>query len=72
MRLAEKFGRTVIVFVDTPAAFPGIESEERGVAEAIATNLRDMMMLDTAIIVLVNAVSRSATGSSCRSTPSTA
>jgi acetyl-CoA carboxylase carboxyl transferase subunit alpha len=54
MRLAEKFGRTVIIFVDTPAAYPGIESEERGVAEAIATNLRDMMMLDTSVIVLVS------------------
>jgi acetyl-CoA carboxylase carboxyl transferase subunit alpha len=54
MRLAEKFGRTVIIFVDTPAAYPGIESEERGVAEAIATNLRDMMMLDTSIVVLVS------------------
>src|SRR5437773_4675794 len=36
MRLAEKFHRPIVVFVDTPAAFPGIESEERGVAEAIA------------------------------------
>jgi acetyl-CoA carboxylase carboxyl transferase subunit alpha len=54
MRLAEKFGRSIIVFVDTPAAYPGIDSEERGVAEAIAVNLRDMMMLDTPIIVLVN------------------
>jgi acetyl-CoA carboxylase carboxyl transferase subunit alpha len=54
MRLAEKFSRPVIVFVDTPAAYPGIESEERGVAEAIAVNLRDMMMLDTPIIVIVS------------------
>jgi acetyl-CoA carboxylase carboxyl transferase subunit alpha len=54
MRLAEKFGRPVIVFVDTPAAYPGIESEERGVAEAIAVNLRDMMVLDTPIIVIVS------------------
>ena len=54
MRLAEKFGRPIIVFVDTPAAYPGIESEERGVAEAIAVNLRDMMLLDTPIIVVVN------------------
>jgi acetyl-CoA carboxylase carboxyl transferase subunit alpha len=54
MRLAEKFGRTIIIFVDTPAAYPGIESEERGVAEAIATNLRDMMLLDTSVIVLVS------------------
>src|SRR5712692_9738656 len=54
MRLAEKFHRPVIVFVDTPAAFPGIESEERGVAEAIAVNLREMMLLDTSIIVIVS------------------
>src|SRR5688572_13142592 len=54
MRLAEKFRRPVIVFVDTPAAFPGIESEERGVAEAIAVNLRDMMLLDTPVIVIVS------------------
>src|SRR6058998_3641703 len=54
MRLAEKFSRPIIVFVDTPAAYPGIESEERGVAEAIAVNLRDMMMLDTPIVVIVS------------------
>jgi acetyl-CoA carboxylase carboxyl transferase subunit alpha len=54
MRLAEKFGRPVLVFVDTPAAYPGIESEERGVAEAIAVNLRDMMLLDTPILVIVS------------------
>lgn len=54
MRLAEKFRRPVIVFVDTPAAYPGIESEERGVAEAIAANLRDMMLLDTPVIVIVS------------------
>jgi acetyl-CoA carboxylase carboxyl transferase subunit alpha len=54
MRIAEKFGRPIVAFVDTPAAFPGIESEERGVAEAIAVNLRDMMLLDTPIIVIVS------------------
>ncbi|MGE3521183.1 MAG: acetyl-CoA carboxylase carboxyltransferase subunit alpha [Vicinamibacterales bacterium] len=54
MRLAEKFSRPILVFVDTPAAYPGIDSEERGVAEAIATNLRDMMLLDTPVIVLVS------------------
>src|ERR1700716_1064493 len=54
MRLAEKFRRPIIVFVDTPAAFPGIESEERGVAEAIAVNLREMMLLDAPIIVVVS------------------
>src|SRR5882672_2542454 len=54
MRLAEKFSRPILVFVDTPAAYPGIESEERGVAEAIAVNLRDMMVLDTPIVVIVS------------------
>ena len=54
MRLAEKFRRPIVVFVDTPAAYPGIESEERGVAEAIAVNLRDMMVLDTAIVIIVS------------------
>src|SRR5438477_5040821 len=54
MRLAEKFHRPIIVFIDTPAAYPGIESEERGVAEAIAANLRDMMLLDTPIIIVVS------------------
>jgi acetyl-CoA carboxylase carboxyl transferase subunit alpha len=54
MRLAEKFHRPIVIFVDTPAAFPGIESEERGVAEAIAANLRDMMLLDAPIIVIVS------------------
>src|SRR6266511_1251 len=54
MRLAEKFRRPIVVFVDTPAAYPGIESEERGVAEAIAVNIRDMMMLETPIIVIVS------------------
>jgi len=54
MQLAEKFQRPIIVFIDTPAAYPGIESEERGVAEAIAVNIRDMMRLDTPIIVTVS------------------
>jgi acetyl-CoA carboxylase carboxyl transferase subunit alpha len=54
MRLAEKFSRPIVVFVDTPAAYPGIDSEERGVAEAIAVNLREMMLLDTSIVVIVS------------------
>jgi acetyl-CoA carboxylase carboxyl transferase subunit alpha len=54
MQLAEKFQRPVICFVDTPAAYPGIESEERGVAEAIALNLREMMMLDVPVIIIVH------------------
>jgi acetyl-CoA carboxylase carboxyl transferase subunit alpha len=53
MQLAQKFNRPVIVFIDTPAAYPGVESEERGVAEAIAFNLREMMMLEVPIVVLV-------------------
>jgi acetyl-CoA carboxylase carboxyl transferase subunit alpha len=53
MRLAEKFHRPILAFVDTPAAYPGIESEERGVAEAIALNLREMSLLDVPIIVIV-------------------
>ena len=53
MRLAEKFGRPIIVFVDTPAAFPGVESEERGIAEAIALNLREMMLLDVPIVIII-------------------
>src|SRR3954454_18024857 len=54
MQLAEKFRRPVICFVDTPAAYPGIESEERGVAEAIALNLREMAVLDVPILVVVH------------------
>ena len=54
MQLAEKFGRPIVVFVDTPAAYPGIDSEERGVAEAIATNLREMAMLRVPVIVIVS------------------
>src|SRR3954468_11881430 len=53
MQMAQKFNRPIIVFVDTPAAYPGIESEERGIAEAIALNLREMAMLDVPIIVNV-------------------
>jgi acetyl-CoA carboxylase carboxyl transferase subunit alpha len=53
MQLAQKFQRPIVVFIDTPAAYPGVESEERGVAEAIAYNLREMMMLEVPIVVLV-------------------
>ena len=53
LQMAEKFSRPVVVFIDTPAAYPGIESEERGVAEAIALNLREMMMIEVPIIVIV-------------------
>ncbi len=52
-RLAEKFGKPIITFLDTPGAFPGIEAEERGQAEAIARNLYEMARLRTPIIVVV-------------------
>jgi acetyl-CoA carboxylase carboxyl transferase subunit alpha len=54
MKMAEKFSRAVIAFIDTPAAYPGIESEERGISEAIALNLREMAVLDTPIIIVVH------------------
>jgi acetyl-CoA carboxylase carboxyl transferase subunit alpha len=54
MQMAEKFSRSILCFVDTPAAYPGIESEERGVAEAIALNLREMAMLTVPVIVVVH------------------
>lgn len=53
MQVAEKFRRPIVVFVDTPAAYPGIESEERGVAEAIALNLREMALLEVPVVVIV-------------------
>ena len=53
MQLAQKFGRPIVVFIDTPAAYPGVESEERGVAEAIAFNLREMIMIEVPIVVIV-------------------
>ncbi|RKY70649.1 MAG: acetyl-CoA carboxylase carboxyl transferase subunit alpha, partial [Candidatus Latescibacterota bacterium] len=53
MKLAAKFGLPVISFIDTPAAYPGIEAEERGQAEAIARNLLEMSRLPTPIVVVV-------------------
>ena len=53
MKLAEKFGLSVISFVDTPGAYPGIGAEERGQAEAIAYNLREMANLSVPIVVIV-------------------
>jgi acetyl-CoA carboxylase carboxyl transferase subunit alpha len=53
MKLAEKFGRPVITIIDTPGAYPGIDAEERGQAEAIAFNLREMAGLKVPIVVLV-------------------
>ncbi len=53
MRLAEKFNRPILTFVDTQGAYPGVDSEERNVAEAIAHNLREMSRLRTPIIATV-------------------
>ena len=53
LRMAEKFGLPVVSFIDTPGAYPGIESEERHVSEAIAMNLREMAMLKTATVSVV-------------------
>ena len=53
MRLAEKFQLPVVSLIDTPGAYPGIGSEERNIAEAIAYNLREMMLLKTPIVAVV-------------------
>jgi acetyl-CoA carboxylase carboxyl transferase subunit alpha len=53
MRLAAKFNRPVFAFVDTPGAYPGMDAEERGQAEAIAYNLREMSRLPVPIIVTI-------------------
>lgn len=53
MKTAEKFGRPVVTLVDTPGAYPGFGAEERGQAEAIATNLREMARLRTPTVCLV-------------------
>jgi acetyl-CoA carboxylase carboxyl transferase subunit alpha len=53
MKLAEKFGRPILSFVDTAGAYPGIDAEERGQAEAIAVNLREMASFRVPIVVVV-------------------
>src|SRR5262245_49714899 len=53
MKLAEKFRRPILTFIDTPGAYPGIDAEERGQAEAIAVNLREMSQLTVPIIATV-------------------
>lgn len=53
MKLAEKFGRPIITLIDTPGAYPGIDAEERGQAEAIALNLLEMSRLEVPIVVLI-------------------
>ncbi len=53
MKLAEKFRRPVLTFIDTPGAYPGIDAEERGQAEAIAYNLREIAKLEIPVVVTV-------------------
>jgi acetyl-CoA carboxylase carboxyl transferase subunit alpha len=53
MKMAEKFGKPVVTFIDTPGAFPGLEAEERGQGEAIARNLMEMAVLKVPIICIV-------------------
>lgn len=60
MQLASRFGRPIIIFIDTPGAFPGIGAEERGQAEAIARNLREMAKLPVPIII--NIIGEGASG----------
>jgi acetyl-CoA carboxylase carboxyl transferase subunit alpha len=53
MKLAEKFNRPIITFIDTPGAFPGLEAEERGQAEAIARNLFEMVNMKVPVICII-------------------
>lgn len=53
MKLAEKFGKPVVTFIDTPGAYPGLEAEERGQGEAIARNLFEMAKLKVPIICFI-------------------
>ena len=58
MQIAEKFRRPIFTFVDTDGAYPGLEAEERGQAEAIARNLREMARLKVPILTTVIGVGR--------------
>ncbi|TNE52664.1 MAG: acetyl-CoA carboxylase carboxyltransferase subunit alpha [Bacteroidetes bacterium] len=53
MKLAEKFNKPVVTFIDTPGAFPGLEAEERGQGEAIARNIYEMMQLKVPVICVI-------------------
>ena len=53
MKLAEKFDKPIVTFIDTPGAYPGLEAEQRGQAEAIARNLREMFMLKVPVICVI-------------------
>jgi acetyl-CoA carboxylase carboxyl transferase subunit alpha len=53
MKMAEKFNKPIVTFIDTPGAFPGLEAEERGQGEAIARNLKEMFLLKVPVICIV-------------------
>lgn len=53
MQLASRFGRAIVILIDTPGAFPGVGAEERGQAESIARNLREMTILEVPIVVVI-------------------
>jgi acetyl-CoA carboxylase carboxyl transferase subunit alpha len=53
MKLAEKFNKPIVTFIDTPGAFPGLEAEERGQGEAIARNIYEMMKLKVPVICVI-------------------
>jgi acetyl-CoA carboxylase carboxyl transferase subunit alpha len=53
MKIAEKFNKPIITFIDTPGAFPGLEAEERGQGEAIARNIKEMFMLKVPVICII-------------------
>jgi acetyl-CoA carboxylase carboxyl transferase subunit alpha len=53
MKLAEKFNKPIVTFIDTPGAFPGLEAEERGQGEAIARNLMEMVQLRVPVICII-------------------
>jgi acetyl-CoA carboxylase carboxyl transferase subunit alpha len=53
MKIAEKYNKPIITFIDTPGAFPGLEAEERGQGEAIARNLKEMFMLTVPVICVI-------------------
>lgn len=53
MKIAEKFNKPIVTFIDTPGAFPGLEAEERGQGEAIARNLKEMFSLKVPVICIV-------------------
>jgi acetyl-CoA carboxylase carboxyl transferase subunit alpha len=53
MKIAEKFNKPIVTFIDTPGAFPGLEAEERGQGEAIARNLKEMFSLTVPVICII-------------------